>query len=172
MCKPERDEKYIIKPHLRTEREKVKKEHEEIHQKAMMILGEMFEGWTGEGTQDVKKKDMMSFPMMEWQEIDVGVWIRRRADLHEMIVFDTLVLEGSEFGIHFHSDCIEICDLENGGFIDKIYNKAYRKNSQVYMEKGMRHHLKAIDCEPLKNLKSIGLPFDECIGTKLKVYFK
>ena len=77
---------------------------------------------------------------MEWIEVSKGVLVRRRKTLlGDIIPFDTIMQKGSEFGLHKHSDCIEICDIEEGEIVDLKTSDIYISGNQAIWEKGEEH---------------------------------
>lgn len=115
----------------------------------------MIDGWSGIGDKDVTKKEMRTFPIDNWVEISDGVWIRRRKDLPgDILVFETTMEEGSEFGMHKHSDCLETCDVLEGKMVDLKTNVCYPAGSQAIYQPGEVHVPVALR------------------ATKLMVYFK
>jgi len=124
------------KPYLENERAKIIADVRLRHSSLMAML----EGWNGEGNSDVTKSEMRDFPLLEWVNLSEGVKIRKRLDLFKnILVFDTVMKQGKEFGLHKHSDCVEVVDVLEGELVDLATGKKYIAGEQIYYEKGIRH---------------------------------
>ena len=56
-----------------------------------------------EALKPINRKDLNSFPLMSWVEINSKVRVRKRKNrFGTYLNFDTEILEGGELGEHFH----------------------------------------------------------------------
>ncbi len=151
MCKsPKNNEIEIKHKHRREERRKMMDDMQLKHDKILALL----DGWNGGDYSDVKKKEMMGMPKNVWIDLNPDVMIRRLDDFSDMLAFDTIMNRGGEFGLHTHSDCVEICEVVSGEIHDLISNKVYKSGEVMTIQKGVEHMLIALK------------------KTILKVYFK
>jgi len=111
------------------------------------------EAFQGKGTKEVTKEQLAAFELFKWYEVNPGVWIRRRANRFETLLnFDTTMVEGGEFGTHFHGDIIESFEILEGKVKDLIDNKIYSKGDVVNYLSGQKHHPMALEYTELNVL--------------------
>lgn len=148
MCIPSKKNDGIQpKEHLRKERQKIMESMQIKHNKML----QMIDGWNGEiGLNDVKKKDMNEMPINICIDINEGVSIKRLENVGSLVVFDTLMTKGSEFGLHLHSDCEELCQVLEGEIHDLIKNKTLKKGEDIKYKKGEEHYIIALQESILK----------------------
>ena len=108
-------------------------------------VGNMIDSWNGFGDADITKPQLAEFPRGVWVELSKGVQIRKRTNLPgEVLVFDTNMEKGAAFGLHMHSDCLELCDVVDGKLFDLKRNESYFTGQRITYQKGERHHLIAL----------------------------
>lgn len=137
MCVKEKlEETAITLEHQRGERMEMMEHFCILHHK----VNHMIDCWNGNGNKDVTKKELKEFPNGCWVEINKGVKIKRMNDLPgEILVFETIMEKGSEFGLHMHSDCNEYCEVISGKIVDIKSNMTYSEGIQAFWNKGIEH---------------------------------
>ena len=77
---------------------------------------------------------------MEWVKLNDKIKLRRREILFDdILVFDTIMEEGGEFGKHLHPDCIEHVDVIKGELVDLIDNSVYNEGDKLVIMAGKYH---------------------------------
>lgn len=151
MCEKKSEEIIEVRPHLRQERIKIMSDLDIRHSSMMSMLN----SFKGMGDNDIPKEKLRSFPLMKWIEISPGIKVRQRRSLPgDILQFDTTIEKGKEFGLHKHSDCDEICEVQEGELVDLLTNDVYNEGDQAIWTAGVEHTPVAIEY------------------TELKVYFK
>ena len=120
----------------RLERLKILNELEIVHDGVMDAL----DSFTGKKHNSIDKSDLENFPVLKWVELNEDVKIRRRSSLfNDTLVFDTTVKKGGKFGVHFHEDCIEHCDIIKGELTDLMTGVTKYEGDVFIFEKGVNH---------------------------------
>ena len=97
------------------------------------------DNFSGKGNQDVPMAELKKFKFMEWVYLNDKVKFRRRKDLFETLMFDCVMEKGGEFGMHLHTDCIEITEVVKGEILDLHSNTTYKENELAIFEKNQKH---------------------------------
>ena len=89
----------------------------------------------------INSEMLKKFPFFEWISLNDKVRIYRRGDRfpEKYLSFDTEMLEGGEFGEHFHADLIESTEVISGEMFDTYYQKYYKKGDVAHYDKGQKH---------------------------------
>lgn len=97
------------------------------------------DNFRGKGDQDVPKAELKKFKFMEWVYLNDKVKFRRRNDIEDMLMFDCVMEKGGEFGMHLHSDCVEMTEIVQGELFDLQTNTTYTENELVIFPKNKKH---------------------------------
>tara|TARA_R110002049_G_scaffold230108_2_gene402261 strand:+ start:39 stop:491 length:453 start_codon:yes stop_codon:yes gene_type:complete len=97
------------------------------------------DNFRGKGDQDVPKAELKKFKFMEWVYLNDKVKFRRRNDIEDMLMFDCVMEKGGEFGMHLHSDCVEMTEIVQGELFDLQTNTTYAENELVIFPKNKKH---------------------------------
>tara|TARA_R110000851_G_scaffold117621_1_gene244424 strand:+ start:964 stop:1413 length:450 start_codon:yes stop_codon:yes gene_type:complete len=89
----------------------------------------------------INSEMLKKFPFFEWVSLNDKVRIYRRSDRfpEKYLSFDTEMLEGGEFGEHFHADLIESTEVVSGEMFDTYYQRYYKKGDVAHYDKGQKH---------------------------------
>ncbi len=109
-----------------------------------MELKKIISSFNDGDVKPINRNDLEQFPLMEWQEINDKVRVRKRQNrFKNYLNFDTEMKEGGEFGTHFHGDMIESCEVLMGELIDLEDGKIYKKGDVLHYDNGVKHTVMA-----------------------------
>lgn len=95
------------------------------------------DSFKGKNNDPINREQLEAFPFMVWTDIGGGIEIRKRKNRFSTYLnFDTKMIEGAEFGEHFHNDIIESCEVIDGELFDELTNKYYKVGDVAHYEKG------------------------------------
>lgn len=136
--------------HNRSERTKMFEDFNVKHDALFAVI----DNFNGKGDKYITKDSLRDCPIMEWIQLNPKVKFRQRKPLlGDILVFDTEIEAGGEFGVHVH-DCDEICDIIKGDLIDLMSNREAKEGGQLEFKAHKDH-----------------IPIS-LTDTVLKVYFK
>ena len=111
---------------------------DDLNLKHTMFINAL-DNFRGKGDQDVPKAELKKFKFMEWVYLNDKVKFRRRNDIEDMLMFDCVMEKGGEFGMHLHSDCVEMTEIVQGELFDLQTNTTYTENELVIFPKNKKH---------------------------------
>lgn len=97
------------------------------------------DNFSGKGNQDIPLAELKKFKFMEWVYLNDKVKFRRRKDMDDYLMFDCVMEKGGEFGMHLHTDCVEISEVVKGQLTDMQTNTTYNVGDIAKFEKGQKH---------------------------------
>lgn len=110
----------------------------EITHKAIIEILDNFD--TGSLNQDITRKDLNTFTINKWFNVNQGVRVRRRHDLvNDTMVFDTVMIQGARFALHYHSDLVEQITVVEGELVDLNTKSHFLPNESVVFPMGQIH---------------------------------
>lgn len=83
--------------------------------------------------------DLNMFILNDWYQLNDKVRFKKIHKSENVLVFETEMDEGGEFGWHYHSDCREICQVIKGAIHDAKTEFDYEQNQTVIYEPGEEH---------------------------------
>tara|TARA_R110000772_G_scaffold156700_1_gene267885 strand:+ start:3101 stop:3550 length:450 start_codon:yes stop_codon:yes gene_type:complete len=91
--------------------------------------------------EPINSDTLRTFEFFKWVELNDKVKVRRRRDRfnEKYLSFDTEMLEGGEFGEHFHADLIESTEVISGEMYDTYDQRYYRDGEVAQYDKGQKH---------------------------------
>lgn len=151
MCLPPYKQNKTITPELdRSERKKLFDDFSAKHDALLSTI----DNFNGKGEKYINKNALRECPMMEWVQLNPKVRFRQRKPiLGDVLVFDTEIEAGGEFGLHVH-DCDEVCDIIKGDLVDLMSNREAKEGNTMEFKANQDH-----------------IPIS-LTDTVLKVYFK
>tara|TARA_R110000851_G_scaffold299121_1_gene454992 strand:+ start:449 stop:919 length:471 start_codon:yes stop_codon:yes gene_type:complete len=91
--------------------------------------------------------DLDSHPLNEWVQLNERVEIIKRFSSENLLVFDTIMVAGGNFGWHSHGDCVEEFEVVSGVLKDLDTKTVYGAKDVVIFDMGVEHTPVAIeDC--------------------------
>jgi len=100
--------------------------------------------FNGHEKRSICFKDLQQFELNKWYDLNEKVRIKKIKDIDDVLVFETEIKEGGEFGWHFHDDCSEICTVIKGSLYDAQTSKTYEKGESVIYSPGCAHIPKSL----------------------------
>ena len=151
MCVPtHKENKKAAIEHDRSERQKLFEDFNLKHDALFATI----DNFNGKGDKHINKAALRSCPMMEWVQLNPKVKFRQRNPIMgDILVFDTEIEAGGEFGLHVH-DCDEVCDIIKGDLVDLMSNREAKEGNTMEFKANQDH-----------------IPIS-LTDTVLKVYFK
>lgn len=123
MC--ERKETYTTDKHF-LDRQERQKMLEELDIRHSMFLNAL-DNFKGKGDNNIPFAELKKFPLMKWVNLNDKVKFRKRNPLESYLMFDTVMTKGGEFGMHYHSDCVEYVEVISGKLVDIQTNHEYNE---------------------------------------------
>ena len=102
-------------------------------------LNRVLNRFNGEETKPINWNDLDSFPLKEWVYLNEKVQIRKVYKGENLMVFDTIMVSGGNFGWHKHSDCLEECLVVSGLLKDVETNTKYKQGETAIFDFGVNH---------------------------------
>lgn len=123
MC--EKKKTYHSERHTLDRKER-RKMLEELDIRHSMFLNAL-DNFKGKGNNNIPFADLKKFPFMEWVYLNDKVKFRQRQPLDNYLMYDTIMSKGGEFGMHYHSDCVEYVEVISGKLVDIQTNHEYNE---------------------------------------------
>lgn len=102
-------------------------------------LVSVIDNFNGKGDKHIDKKQLKDCPLMEWVKLNPKVRFRQRKPiLGDVLVFDTEIKAGGEFGLHVH-DCDEVCDVIKGDLSDLMSNRQAKEGETIEFKANEDH---------------------------------
>ena len=151
MCtKTHKENKKVVADYDRSERRKMFEDFNLKHDALLSTIDNL----NGKGNKYINKESLRDFPLMEWVQLNPKVRFRQRNPIMgDILVFDTEISAGGEFGLHVH-DCDEVCDIIKGDLVDLMSNREAKEGETIEFKSHKDH-----------------IPIS-LTDTVLKVYFK
>lgn len=128
MC--EKKKTYHSEKHI-LDRQERRKMLEELDIRHSMFINAL-DNFKGKGDHtDIPFAELKKFPFMEWVYLNDKVKFRQRQPLDNYLMFDTYMEKGGEFGMHFHSDCVEYTEVVRGKMVDIQTNQQYNEGQMA-----------------------------------------
>jgi len=128
----------------------LKMQMDALNERHTVLMG-ILDAFNGENPIPINYNQLLKFPLFEWVKLNDKVSIQRRNMLFkDHLNFDTTILEGGEFGKHFHDDVIENCEILKGSLRDDEDGSIYKTGDVMHYEKGQHHKPIALEDSVLR----------------------